>query len=238
MGPGLPGLGIASVFYVMAALLAPLRELVLTVQGRSSARRWRLVGVQFVLALTVVVALVAFYLGLAALVRLGVLPRPQGWNDALGRVPNVVWAFVTLTAVLAAVWLYALWDRFTAQEETQEMIAAAHRSGVVDVVHDLREVATGTPVRTDGLVASVAAAVSAPDPVHLARTAPMWATVQHPDEDRWSTLPRPEVPGPVPVPVPAASTAADSTVGSHIGWNEVAVALSRLPRPTAVVAAG
>ena len=225
MGPGLPGLGIASVFYVIAALFAPLRELALTIRGRSSAERWRLVGIQFLLAVTVVVALIAFYVGLAMLVRVGWLPRPREWN-ALARLPNVVWAFLTLAAVLTGVWLYALWDRVTSEEETLEMIAAAHRSGVVNVVIDLREAAPAAPelAATGGRGAPVGSV--SPTGAGVVVAAPMWAAVHYPDD--WSTLPHPEVERPSapetgPVGQPGQATP------PLISWDDVAAVLSSLP---------
>ena len=47
MTVGLPGAGIGGLFYLLAALLMPFRELVRTLQRRSSAARWSLVGEQF-----------------------------------------------------------------------------------------------------------------------------------------------------------------------------------------------
>jgi hypothetical protein len=43
MGAGIPGTGMATLFYLVSAVVMPLRELVLTLQGRSSWARWRLV---------------------------------------------------------------------------------------------------------------------------------------------------------------------------------------------------
>ena len=50
MTVGLPGAGIGGLFYLLAALLMPLRELAHTVRGRSSASRWTLVAWQFAYA--------------------------------------------------------------------------------------------------------------------------------------------------------------------------------------------
>lgn len=47
MTVGLPGAGIGGLFYLMAALLMPVRELGRTLRGRSSLARWGLVGRQF-----------------------------------------------------------------------------------------------------------------------------------------------------------------------------------------------
>lgn len=50
MTAGLPGTGIGGVFYLISALLMPLFELVLTLRGKSSFARWRLVIRQLVMA--------------------------------------------------------------------------------------------------------------------------------------------------------------------------------------------
>jgi hypothetical protein len=139
MGAGIPGMGIASLFYVAAALIAPFRELVLTVQGRSSLRRWRAIGRQFVMALFIVAAVVALYVGINYMVS-------RGWIDGsvgpvpLKRVPNFVFAIVALVAVLVATALIALWLA-SSTVETPDMIAAAHRAGIAeptDIQLDLR----------------------------------------------------------------------------------------------------
>lgn len=47
MTAGLPGIGIGGIFYLICALIMPLIEVVLTIQGKSNAERWLLVGRQF-----------------------------------------------------------------------------------------------------------------------------------------------------------------------------------------------
>jgi hypothetical protein len=44
MTVGIPGTGLGGLFYFMLVVVMPFRELVLTVQGRSSLARWRSVG--------------------------------------------------------------------------------------------------------------------------------------------------------------------------------------------------
>lgn len=56
MSAGLPGCGLGGLFFVLCALLGPARELVRTVQGRSSAEAWAQTMRQFAIALTMVVA--------------------------------------------------------------------------------------------------------------------------------------------------------------------------------------
>lgn len=57
MNIGLPGTGIGGLFYLMAALMMPLVELRLTLIGRSSLRRWRFVGLQWSIALAIVLSI-------------------------------------------------------------------------------------------------------------------------------------------------------------------------------------
>ena len=50
MTVGLPGAGIGGLFYLLTAFLMPVRELGLTLRGRSSVKRWRGVVLQVGLA--------------------------------------------------------------------------------------------------------------------------------------------------------------------------------------------
>jgi hypothetical protein len=54
---GLPGAGIGGLFYFCLVFLMPVRELYLTARGRSSLARWKHVGFQFCLVLTIFTAL-------------------------------------------------------------------------------------------------------------------------------------------------------------------------------------
>jgi hypothetical protein len=47
MTAGLPGTGLGGVFYLLSAFLMPFVEVVNTLRGRSSLRRWRMVAQQF-----------------------------------------------------------------------------------------------------------------------------------------------------------------------------------------------
>ena len=67
MNAGLPGTGLGGVFYLLLALLMPVRELYLTVRGRSSRERWALVLRQFALACGILAALFATQAALLAL---------------------------------------------------------------------------------------------------------------------------------------------------------------------------
>ena len=54
MVAGLPGTGIGGMFYLLSALLMPLKELINTFCGRSNKSRWKLVGSQTGLALGII----------------------------------------------------------------------------------------------------------------------------------------------------------------------------------------
>lgn len=58
---GIPGVGINGVFYLLLALLMPVREAWRTVTGRSSVARWRFVLTQTATAAGVLLALAAEY---------------------------------------------------------------------------------------------------------------------------------------------------------------------------------
>jgi hypothetical protein len=59
MFAGLPGIGVGTLFYVLAALWMPLRECPRLLRGRSSVARWRLIGVQFCFALSIIASVAA-----------------------------------------------------------------------------------------------------------------------------------------------------------------------------------
>jgi hypothetical protein len=129
MGIGLPGIGITGLFYVVAALLAPIRELVLTARGSSSQARWRLVGRQFGLALSVCAAVIFFYVGLAALARKGILTGYGGRHLGIGGIPAYLVAPMTMIFALAAATFYSWIVRLRTAEDPA-LIALAHREGV------------------------------------------------------------------------------------------------------------
>jgi hypothetical protein len=74
--PGVPGAGLGGLFYVLAALMALLVELVATVRGRSSIARWRAVIRQSSLAAGIVVSITVTYSGLKLLVSDSPQPQP------------------------------------------------------------------------------------------------------------------------------------------------------------------
>jgi len=133
MGPGVPGMGIASVFYVAAALVAPAREIVKTVQGNSSAMRWKVVGRQFSLALFIVGSIVMLYLSVQVLISRGLLSDPAA-TDLPGDFPNWTYAVGILVILLIGVtltaWAVGLWVRRTGMGDDSEVIAQAYRASI------------------------------------------------------------------------------------------------------------
>lgn len=57
MSPGLPGLGLGGLFFLLSALIAPFVELARSVRGRTSPGAWRQVGRQFSMAVLMIVTL-------------------------------------------------------------------------------------------------------------------------------------------------------------------------------------
>lgn len=102
MSPGIPGLGLGGLFFILSALVAPAVELVRTLRGRSRPGAWRQVWRQLAIALTMIVAvdlsLRAVYLVIAA-VGLGA-PGADGFT-VLPLAPLGI-ALGVLAALLAA----------------------------------------------------------------------------------------------------------------------------------------
>jgi hypothetical protein len=113
MNVGLPGTGLAGLFYLLAALWMPVHELIRTARGRGDARRWRLVRARTGMALGIIFVL----WGTAWLLGLLLLPSPTAAPDAaatadgraaggavqfLGVAPALA-AFITLFALLLTV---------------------------------------------------------------------------------------------------------------------------------------
>lgn len=57
MSAGLPGLGLGGLFFIFSALLAPFRQLLRTLRGRSRAGDWTMIGRQFAQATAMVAAI-------------------------------------------------------------------------------------------------------------------------------------------------------------------------------------
>lgn len=64
MNPGLPGMGLGGIFYLILVLLMPVRETYLTLRGRSNMERWRVVAFHLLMTSAIVGALIATGFGL------------------------------------------------------------------------------------------------------------------------------------------------------------------------------
>ena len=96
MNAGLPGVGIAGLFFVVSALVMPLVEVGRTVTGRSSLERWRGVAHDWLLAVTMLAAFVL--MGWAFVEKV-----PESISRELqGGVPTRVSALAITFLVLAA----------------------------------------------------------------------------------------------------------------------------------------
>ena len=96
MNAGLPGVGIAGLFFVVSALVVPLVELARTVTGRSSLERWRGVAHDWLLAVAMLAAFVA--MGWVVVEK---VPEPIS-RRLEGGVPTSVSAMAITFLVLAA----------------------------------------------------------------------------------------------------------------------------------------
>jgi hypothetical protein len=59
MFAGLPGIGVGTLYYVLAAFWMPFRELARLLRGDFSAARWRLVVMQLCFAITIIASIAA-----------------------------------------------------------------------------------------------------------------------------------------------------------------------------------
>jgi len=57
MFAGLPGIGVGTLFYILAALWMPFHELGRVVRGTSSAERWRRIGMQWVYSFSIIASI-------------------------------------------------------------------------------------------------------------------------------------------------------------------------------------
>ena len=147
MGAGIPGTGMATLFYLVWAVLMPVRELVLTLQGRSSWARWRLVLRHVLLALA---------MGGSAVATFRFLPRAVLPPDlTIGGVSSLLVTVVLFVGYLVVANLVAL------------LVPRKLQLPEPKVAIDLRDRAAGTlPVPAQPTPAGVRAA--ADDPLRVA----------------------------------------------------------------------
>ncbi len=100
MNAGLPGVGIAGLFFVVSALVMPVVKLVRTVAGRSSAERWRVVAHDWLLAVAMLAAFVA--MGWAVAEKVPEAVRRELRGGVPTRISAVAITVVILVALLVA----------------------------------------------------------------------------------------------------------------------------------------
>jgi hypothetical protein len=108
MTAGLPGLGISGIFYLCLVLIMPIRELYMTAIGRTSADRWKAVGFQWALALTMTAAVWAEFFMVRGLFR-WIIATKTDFGDWLASnmtdrpvLPYVIWGTgITIGLMLA-----------------------------------------------------------------------------------------------------------------------------------------
>ena len=108
MSAGLPGAGIAGVFYLASAFLMPVIELERTIRGQSSLAAWRLVLRQFMVSCAILVGIwtTGWLLGLAAFPRTNNLSKIASGAATTPQVVGesaLVWSVVTLVVRVGGV---------------------------------------------------------------------------------------------------------------------------------------
>jgi hypothetical protein len=131
MGAGIPGTGMATLFYLVSALLMPLCELVRTVQGRSSWARWRLVCRHLAFALAMAGAAVATFLYLPR----AVLPP----DVTIGGVSSLLVTIVLFVTYLVAANVVALLVPRTVQLPEPKLVGLHEPRPVAAIDAELAE---------------------------------------------------------------------------------------------------
>ena len=90
MTVGVPGVGFGGIFYLIGALVMPVREVVRTARGESSVQRWVVVATQWSLAAGILVALWATGWFLGHVLTPAVLARTAAGAGRLAAPHNVL----------------------------------------------------------------------------------------------------------------------------------------------------
>jgi len=177
---GLPGLGLGGLFFIISALLAPFRQLWLTLRGRSRPGQWRVVGRQFAQALTMVIAIdLTLRLTYGALSLAGLGDPPSGASATV--LP------LTLIGITSALLLFVLVAAKLAELRVRIAGGGPVRiSQVLPRQHPARALAYGALVAVAWVaLLSVGAAELSP----LSRPAPKVTTAQRPEPEPESNPP-------------------------------------------------
>jgi len=99
---GLPGLGLGGLFFIFSALLAPLRQLLRTLRGRSRDGDWAMIGRQFAQAVMMVAAIdLSLRLAYLALAAAGLGNAPSAVSATVIPLTLIGITSALLVAVLA-----------------------------------------------------------------------------------------------------------------------------------------
>jgi hypothetical protein len=101
LNAGIPGVGIAGLFFVVCALVMPFYELGRTVVGRSSLERWRVVARNWLLAVAMLGVFVAMGWAVSAVV-------PKGVKRGLRTAVPMHLSAVAITVLLLVALLVAV----------------------------------------------------------------------------------------------------------------------------------
>ncbi len=102
---GIPGSGVGGVFYLLSALWMPISETVMTMRGRSNARRWLTVGMQTGLACGISFGMwsTGWLLGFVLTDVFDIVQIEAGQSANIFSVAPIVIASITLGSVLLVV---------------------------------------------------------------------------------------------------------------------------------------
>lgn len=103
MNVGLPGTGIGGLFYLLSAFLILLYELLMTMRGKSNMKRWKIVGEQVGITITMIAAAVL----MNAVISKYITKKPPVYT-ASGSFTSVVLATYSQHPLLVPVTLLAL----------------------------------------------------------------------------------------------------------------------------------
>jgi len=135
MFAGLPGIGVGTLFYVLAALFMPVHELGRVLRGTSSAERWRRILLQWMYAFSIVGSI--FIADRLMLVALGeytpgsVGPAHLLHGELGARAPHSFLAapmtasLILLAGVLLAVELFRLRQHFAGRRARRDLLDEA-----------------------------------------------------------------------------------------------------------------
>jgi hypothetical protein len=128
---GLPGAGLAGVFFILSALLAVPIEVVRAARGRSSRAAWLRVARHAALALAMIAALQLFFLGISAAIEalFGESPVPK--TLPIAPVLMTLGVLVVVLSAAKALELVLRW-RSAVRDRPQSVLVPSRASSTAD----------------------------------------------------------------------------------------------------------